>query len=85
MRRTSWLWLFVAGFSGCPKSELPPGLPPPEYERPVVPPWPAAAEAGAAVEEPDAAPPGAAPADAGTAFDAGSSEAAVDAAILPAH
>jgi hypothetical protein len=55
------LLAITAVFFGCSAPQLPPGLPPPEYEQPKVMPWPPAdAAAEAAPQElplPDAGPP----------------------------
>jgi hypothetical protein len=64
----------LAGF-GCATKSLPPGTPPPEYEKRTFEPWPnAASDAGADAEASPAAPAGPAPAEAppsATPLDAG--------------
>ena len=37
----AWLALLVFAFAACSSRRLPAGTPAPEYEAPVVPPWPA--------------------------------------------
>jgi hypothetical protein len=71
--------LVAAGLGGCPARQVPAGLPPPEYERPEVPPWPpadAASDAPAALPT-DAGPAGASPSDGAAAPEAGAADAGV--------
>jgi hypothetical protein len=79
-RRDPYSLLAAAAFValGCGHRRLPPGTPPPEYEQPVVSPWPppaapASTEAAPATPEPAAEPPAPEPppTDVGAPPDAG--------------